>query len=213
MEPTDTLPPPNHHADYPGLAGLRGVIAAASMAFGRDPMAAVARDLVHLQPDDRLLDVGCGPGAATRHAASLGLEVIGVDPLPTMLRTARLCEPRGRVDWRLGAAEALPVDDGWATVAWTLASVHHWPDVEAGVREVHRALRSGGRFVAIERRIADTAATGLGSHGWTPPQAASFAAIAEGAGFVEVRVVERPAGEGSVLAVVAERRASAMIVG
>ena len=213
MERHDTLPAPNHHAHHPGLSGMRGVVAALSMAFGRDPMAVVARELSGLQLDDRLLDVGCGPGAATRQAAALGVQAIGVDPLPTMLRTARICEPRGRVDWRLGAAEALPVDDGWASVAWTLASVHHWPDVPAGVGEVHRVLAAGGRFVAIERRIADTAAAGLGSHGWTPPQAASFAAIAEGVGFCEVDVVERPAGDGTVLAVVAERRASAMIVG
>jgi SAM-dependent methyltransferase len=99
------------------------------------------------------------------------------------------------------------VPDDWATVAWTLASVHHWPDVDRGIAEARRALAPGGRFVAIERRITDTAADGLASHGWTDGQAASFARRCCDAGFVDAEVVDRTIGSSHLLAVVARRPA------
>ena len=210
MDAETDLPAPNHHAHYPGLSGVGGVVAALSMAFGRGEMAAAARDLVDLRPGDRLVDVGCGPGAAARAAAAFGAQVTGVDPLPVMLRTARLLDPRRRAEWRRGVAEDLPLPSASADAAWTLASVHHWPDVPRGIAEVHRVLVGGGRFVAIERRIDDTGAAGLASHGWTRAQAASFAAMCEAAGFVDVEVGERAVGSNHHLAVVAR---SAMIGG
>ena len=65
-----------------------------------------------------------------------------------------------------GAAEALPVADDSVSVVWSIACVHHWADIDAGLREVRRILRSGGRWVAIERR-SQPDARGLASHGWT----------------------------------------------
>ena len=200
---TPEHPAPNHHADYPGFSGLSGALAAAAMAFGRDEMATIARELAALGPTDRLVDIGCGPGVAARRAAAGGTAVIAVDPAPVMLRVARAQDLRRRVRFLEGRAEQLPVEDGWATVAWALATVHHWPDVVAGVAEARRALAPGGRFVAIERQIEDTTASGLASHGWTPAQAASFAHLCHDAGFVDAEVTARATHRGLVLAVVA----------
>jgi ubiquinone/menaquinone biosynthesis C-methylase UbiE len=71
-------------------------------------------------------------------------------------------------------AHALPVGDGWATVVWSLATVHHWPDIDAALSEVVRVLWPAGRFVAIERHV-EAGARGHASHGWTPGQAEAFA--------------------------------------
>ena len=57
-----------------------------------------------------------------------------------------------------GAAEALPVPDDDATVVWSIATVHHWADLDAGLDEVRRVLAPGGRFVAIERQTTPGAA-------------------------------------------------------
>ena len=72
-------------------------------------------------------------------------------------------------------------------MVWSVATVHHWADVTAGLAEVARVLAPGGRFVVIERRV-QPGATGLASHGWTDEQAASFAAYCRSAGFDDVRV-------------------------
>lgn len=199
------LPAPNHHASHPGFRGVSGLLAAVGFLTGRDAAAQLATELAELDTGDRLVDVGCGPGVAARRARWLGAEVVGVDPAPVMLRVGRLrWGTRAGIDWRVGTAESLPIDDGWATVVWSLATVHHWADVDAGLAEAHRVLRSDGRLVALERRIQDTAAPGTASHGWTPAQAESFAVRCRDAGFVDVTTGEH-AGGTVLLSVVARR--------
>ena len=48
-----------------------------------------------------------------------------------------------------GTAENLPVPEHSATVVWSVATVHHWADVTAGLAEVRRVLSPGGRFLVI----------------------------------------------------------------
>jgi ubiquinone/menaquinone biosynthesis C-methylase UbiE len=201
----DTAPDdvaPNHHASHPGFSGPSGLLAAVGFLSGRDRAAALAMDLAGLGPGRRLVDVGCGPGVAAHRASDAGAEVVGVDPAPVMLRVARLRWRADRgVDWRIGTAEALPVEDGWADVVWSLATVHHWADVDAALDEARRVLAPGGRLVALERRIHDTGATGTASHGWTPAQAESFAGRCRSHGFSDVAVGEHD-GSPAVLSVV-----------
>src|SRR5207244_5069284 len=134
------------HADHAGCSGLVGLVAALSMVVGRDRDARLAARLSSVQSGDVVVDIGCGPGVAARHAARLGAGVTGVDPAPVMLRVARLLTRRSEpVRYVEGAAEALPAADGSASVVWSLATVHHWIDLDAGLREARRVLRSGGR--------------------------------------------------------------------
>jgi ubiquinone/menaquinone biosynthesis C-methylase UbiE len=79
------------------------------------------------------------------------------------------------------------VADGAATVAWSLSTVHHWADIEAGLAEAHRVLAARGRFVALEKLIRQ-GATGHASHRWTRCQADAFASRLAQAGFVDVAV-------------------------
>ena len=132
--------------------------------------------------------------AAAREAARRGAQVWGVDPAPVMLRLARLLTVRGGgVTWLDGAAEALPLPDAAATVLWSLATVHHWPDLAGGLAEAFRGLARGGRLMAIERRRGP-GATGAASVGWTDEQAQSFADSCVAAGFVDPHVATRHAG-------------------
>jgi ubiquinone/menaquinone biosynthesis C-methylase UbiE len=184
---------PNHHADHPGFAGLGGLVAAWTFTIGRRGDAALAVRLTGLAPGEVVVDVGCGPGVAVRHAAAAGAgSVTGVDPATVMLRVGAVVgavrpSQRRRVRYVAGTAEALPLDDGHADVVWSLATVHHWRDLERGLAEVRRVLRPGGRFLAVERRSAP-GATGHASHGWTDGQAAAFADCCRAAGFRDVTV-------------------------
>jgi ubiquinone/menaquinone biosynthesis C-methylase UbiE len=186
MANNDTLIP-NHHRDHAGFAGLSGLLAAVSMTIHRDEDARVAAGLARVGPGDTVVDIGCGPGAGARYAARLGAAVIGVDPAPVMLRVARGLTRSRNVRYVEGSAEVLPVADGAATVVFAIATVHHWRDVDAGLAEVRRVLRPGGRFVAIERRT-QPGADGLASHGWTDEQVDVFARACTDQGFLDVRV-------------------------
>ena len=76
---------------------------------------------------------------------------------------------------------------------WSIATVHHWRDVDAGLAEVRRVLRDGGRMVVIERWRPPSAATGLASHGWTDEQTVAFAAACVSAGLTDVHHERRDA--------------------
>lgn len=196
--------PPNHHAHHPGFSGISGVVAAVKFLIGRSNAADLAIELSGVAPDDRVIDIGCGPGVAARRARSIGARVIGIDPSAAMLRVARLRWIGSGIEWRIGTAESLGVADASSTIVWSLATVHHWADLDAGLAETRRALQPGGRFLAMERRIDDPFADGVASHGWTVEQAETFADLCRDAGFVDVTTAVHP-GSPELVTVLAHR--------
>ena len=75
------------------------------------------------------------PRVAARLSAERSAIVTGIDPAPVMLRVASRADRRRSVTW-LRVAEALPLPDRSHDVAWSLSTVHHWPDLMAGLAEV-----------------------------------------------------------------------------
>jgi ubiquinone/menaquinone biosynthesis C-methylase UbiE len=208
VTPADGAPAPNHHADHPDFAGIGGTLAAISFSIGRTADADLAIELTETDVGDDVVDIGCGPGVAVRRAAAHGASsVVGIDPAAVMLRVA-LPLTRARhgtapmVRFLDGSAEDLPLPDDSASVIWSLATVHHWNDLDAGLAEVRRVLRPEGRFLAIERQVA-SGASGHASHGWTEDQAQLFAQVCRTAGFEDVSVDRHDDRRRRVLSVLA----------
>ena len=109
-------------------------------------------EVAALTSADRVLDIGCGPGAAVRAAAPLVEEAVGADPSGRMLRLARR-RSRGlpNVRYVQTPAHHLPFEDDLFTAVWTIHSMHHWGDEEGGISEARRVLASGGRFLVVEQ--------------------------------------------------------------
>lgn len=113
------------------------------------------RRLIHealaIQPGERVLDVGCGPGFfAAELAGATGGDgvVVGIDASPQMLAVAaRRCETLPNVSFRQSDATRLPVDDGSFDVALCVQVLEYVPDVPAALAELNRALRPGGRVL------------------------------------------------------------------
>lgn len=194
---------PNHHAEYPRFAGITGLLAAVGMAVGRQGDARLAERLSRLHAGDTVVDVGCGPGTAVRRAARVAASAMGVDPAPVMLRVARiLTRSSETVLYATGTAEALPLPDHSVSVLWTIASVHHWADLDAALSEATRVLRSGGRLVAIERHTL-AGAHGHASHGWTDEQATAFADLCKRHGLIDTEVGRHQTGRRQTVSVTA----------
>ena len=195
----------NHHADHPGFTGVTGMLIGLTMIITGGAVNRLTVDLAAVSGADRAVDVGCGPGTAVREAARRGARVTGVDPAPVMLWLARtLTRNRSGITWAEGTAEDLRQPDESATVMWSIAAIHHWADVTAGLAEAKRVLAPRGRLLAIERRVRP-GATGLASHGWTDQQAESFATQCQAAGFEDVQVERHLPGRRAIWVVKAVR--------
>jgi SAM-dependent methyltransferase len=94
----------------------------------------------------RVLDAGCGFGRFTRAIAAP--VVVGVDSSPAMVARAR---SQG-VDAREADIQQLPFEDGEFDVVVSNWVLYHLPDLDCGLAELARVLRSGGRFVGIYNR-------------------------------------------------------------
>jgi SAM-dependent methyltransferase len=91
----------------------------------------------------RILDVGCGTGANLLMLSKFG-DAEGVDVSEDALA---FCRERGLENVKLGAAEKLPYDDGTFDLVTALDVVEHLDDDLAGLREMRRVLRPGGRVL------------------------------------------------------------------
>jgi ubiquinone/menaquinone biosynthesis C-methylase UbiE len=166
-----------------------------SMAFGRGRSARLVADAAEVGPGDRVVDVGCGPGRFLQEAAERGATAVGVDPSSQMRRLAVRRMPgelRSAVTVLDGIAERLPLDDGAATVAWAVASLHHWTDPDSGLAELRRVLEPGGRLVIAERLARPGGWFQHHALGWDDAQ--RLAARLQRAGFVEVAASRQSAG-------------------
>jgi len=104
-------------------------------------------------PDDRLLDVACGPGLVVCAFAPHVCDATGIDVTPAMLDRARKLaadKDLANVAWRRGDVYSLPYDDASFTIVTTRFSFHHFLDPAAVLREMVRVCAAGGRIVVVD---------------------------------------------------------------
>lgn len=137
-----------------------------------------------LQPTDRILDIGCGPGAAVRRAARIAVAgtATGVDPSAAMVSIARR-RSKGVPNTRFeqGSAERIPCEDDAFTHVWSIHAFHHWNDAPAGLTECFRVLAPEGTVFITETR-------GSGGHSMSAGKAREVTDLMERLGFIETRV-------------------------
>jgi demethylmenaquinone methyltransferase/2-methoxy-6-polyprenyl-1,4-benzoquinol methylase len=102
-----------------------------------------------VRPGDRVLDACCGTGdlaiAARRHGAGA---VVGLDFSEQMLERARRKDDT--IEWLQGDVLALPFEDASFDSATVGFGIRNVDDLEAGLRELRRVLRGGGRLAILE---------------------------------------------------------------
>ena len=110
-----------------------------------------AADLARLGPGDRALDVAAGTGDLAielkRRVGPSG-EVVGSDFSEGMLHIARTKAVDVRWEW--ADAQALPYDDDSFSAATVGFGARNFGDLDAGLAEMVRVVRPGGRVVVLE---------------------------------------------------------------
>lgn len=97
----------------------------------------------------RLLDVGCGNGAAAvRLARTLGLEVTGVDIDPEQIDAAvEASTDLAAVRFLVADATHLPFAEGEFDLVHTSKTMHHVREWQQALAEMARVLRPGGQLL------------------------------------------------------------------
>jgi SAM-dependent methyltransferase len=132
------------------LMGRPGVYDTLSGILLHSLFRGIAADVAATSPvGARVLEVGCGPGHLSARMAGQGLEVTGLDLDPAMIKRAQANATNAGVTTRasfvVGDAAALPFPDASFDSVVSTFSVHHWSDPAAGLAEIGRVLRPGGR--------------------------------------------------------------------
>lgn len=140
----------------------------------RDRYDAIAREIAAAAPPNgAVLDVGCGPGEIVVRLARLSptLGITGADVDQPMIERARRKAAKARVaaTFVVADAAALPFEDASFDLVVSSFAIHHWPDPHAGLGEMLRVLRPGGRAIVwdiaspmamVEAHAAGTAGDG-----------------------------------------------------
>jgi ubiquinone/menaquinone biosynthesis C-methylase UbiE len=164
-----------------GVLGWMGGIIMARV--NRDAAVQII-DILDLRPDDKILEVGFGPGVAIQlllHHVPAG-SVAGIDYSQEMVRQAAARNAAAlrdrRVDLRYGSVERLPFADETFDKALAINSMQAWPDARAGLGEIQRVLKHGGNV-----------ALGFTVNSGQPKEGVAESLTA--AGFSQARIVDR----------------------
>ncbi len=166
------------------------------MARDNQQMNRFSIDAVKIAANDRVLEIGFGPGKAIellikRTSAPF---IAGIDPSDVMVQDAsdlnREAIAAGRVDLRQAAVERVPFEDGRFSRVLTVSNFQVWEDRTAGLAEIRRVLEPSGWLVVCLRRA-------LRRPGWfaapgvTSDQIAAVQSLLNEQGFRNVRIQRR----------------------
>lgn len=190
-----------------GLAGrVAGWVMAKTARYSG--MNLTSLELLALCSDERVLEIGFGPGEGVRLLIERqhGGQVAGVDPSPMMvaraLRRNRRAARERRVDLRLGVAEYLPWPDGSFDAVFAVNSAQLWTPLAVAIAEAHRVLAPGGRVVlALHQRCVTAAGGSVCGLDLRPQLVDGLIA----AGFAEVSTESRTATKGGTAVYVTGR--------
>lgn len=143
-------------------AGLLGWAAGQIMAVKNRGRSLWVISLLDIQRDDRVLEIGFGPGVDLRRVSEMAADgfVAGVDPSKEMVRQASkrnvAAIRAGQVEVKQASASAIPYPNECFDKILAINSIQFWLDPLQGLKEAHRLLKPGGLIaIALQPRSKD----------------------------------------------------------
>ena len=136
-------------------SGVIGSLFCWAMNVGHRPFVRDVFKHITITPGMRTLDIGCGGGDVLHMMLERGADATGVDysatsVSKTLSRVAKYVEC-GKAKVYCASVQALPDGDKSFDLITAFATVYFWPEIENSFKEVFRALRPGGRFIAAQK--------------------------------------------------------------
>ncbi len=166
---------------------------AEGMEQGHLPRARRALARIPVTEGDRILDLGCGNGWATRllraRAGAAG-SAVGVDASESMVGRARAASEASALTFERGVFESLPFPDDAFDHVFSFEALYYSADLARALAEIRRVLRPGGTLTVGTDHYLEN----VDSHSWSADlgipmemmSEAEWAARVEAAGFASV---------------------------
>ena len=132
------------------------------MNLGHAPVATWGLEFLHLSPEARVLDCGCGGGANMKRLLKKCPQGIvkGIDYSPVSVeKTKKVNEAaiaEGRCAVLQGSVADMSFADDWFDVVTAFETVYFWPNLPECFQEVYRVLKPGGTFLICNESNGDT---------------------------------------------------------
>lgn len=143
----------------------------------------VLATLARIQPQDIVLDAGCGYGGSSIWLAeNVGCEAVGITVVPYQVRKANLNASKSSASARLRFVEGdyahTNMPDKSFSVVWGVESIVHCDDKRAFIEEAYRLLKPGGRLIISEYILRENPRLSKTEHeaiklwlrGWAMPE-------------------------------------------
>jgi ubiquinone/menaquinone biosynthesis C-methylase UbiE len=145
---------------------------AAAPELHADDIVALVVDAAKPEPEDRALDLACGPGTVACALAQRVQHVVGLDLTLPMLEQARSFAQRQGVDnieWRAGDVYQTPFADGSFNIVTCRFAFHHFENPVLAFAEMARLAAPGGRLVVCDGLASDEPAKAKSKRPVNPP--------------------------------------------
>ena len=177
--------------------GTFGGIVLSALNIFNDRLIRATVKALDLNQGEALLDIGFGGGKVFGLAARrIGRgKMAGVEPSATAIskveRRYHALIAAGQLTLKPGTAEALPFEDSRFDKACTLNTFYFWPDPIAGLKEIKRVLKPGGRLVLSVYSEDALRSQSITQHGYTIRSQAETQSLLEEAGFAVKEIVHQ----------------------
>ncbi len=136
-------------------SGRLGKIIAKGMNKGHAKLAAWGLSHVKIDPNDKILDIGCGGGGNIERYAKMILngKIFGIDYSRTAVNVSTEINKRyiiqGIVEISQGSVSSLPFPDDFFNLVSGFEAYYFWPDLTRDLREIYRILKPNGHFILV----------------------------------------------------------------
>lgn len=148
---------------------------------------------------DRVLDIGCGGGAALRKMSerTASGHLVGIDHSPVSVAASEKTNAddiaSGKMEIISGTVEKMPFPDNSFDKVLTVESFYFWPDPENNLREVLRVMKRGGTFLLVadiygRNDLSEKAKENIRRFNLFNPTPEEFRKLLEDAGFTDVKI-------------------------